>query len=202
MGHTASVTGDRESRPRRRGEELEGALLDAAWDELVEHGWNDFSMPRVARRAGAGKASLYARWRTKAALIAATSFRQSQLPPGPLDLSGSLAENLRSALDGTCAFLRGPYGSAARALASESPTLDLSQRPADTPIQVAVEIIEHARARGELGPSPIPPRVLNVGFALVIQSFLVDGALPGPEELDEIVACVWLPALRAAAPTD
>ncbi|WP_372505777.1 TetR/AcrR family transcriptional regulator [Actinomadura madurae] len=36
---------------RRRGAALEKALLDAAWDELAEHGYARFTVDAVVRRA-------------------------------------------------------------------------------------------------------------------------------------------------------
>jgi AcrR family transcriptional regulator len=52
-----SVT-DRPHRQRRRGEELEAALLAAAGDELVEVGFHRLTMESVAARARTGVAVL------------------------------------------------------------------------------------------------------------------------------------------------
>ena len=53
------------SRQRRRGEELEAALLEAAWAELVEVGFARLTMESVAARAKTGVAVLYRRWPRK-----------------------------------------------------------------------------------------------------------------------------------------
>lgn len=190
-------------RQRRRGELLEAAILSAAWDELVEHGWSDFNMPRVAARAGTGKASVYSRWPTKAALVAATAHRHTQFAPYPLDLSGPLEETLRWLLHGAVDLLSGPFGSATRALASELPSLPEELRqPFDStvPVRVAVDVIDHARSTGELGPDTIEPHVVNVGFDLLSHRFLFSAEPPGADVIAHIVADIWLPALRAAAP--
>ncbi len=47
---------------RRRGAALENALLTAAWDELDERGYDDFTVDGVAARAGTSRAVLYRRW--------------------------------------------------------------------------------------------------------------------------------------------
>jgi len=47
---------------RRRGAELEAALLDAAWDELQAVGYAGLTMEAVADRAGTSRAVLYRRW--------------------------------------------------------------------------------------------------------------------------------------------
>ncbi len=73
-----SVTGrltDPESRLRRRTDgrldrSRDPAILDAALAALAEHGYDDTNMNDIATRAGVGKAAIYRRWSSKAALIA------------------------------------------------------------------------------------------------------------------------------------
>ena len=55
-------------RRRRRGVELEGAILRAAWDELTAVGYARLSMEGVADRAQTGKQVLYRRWPNRAEL--------------------------------------------------------------------------------------------------------------------------------------
>src|ERR1700683_287358 len=57
---------------RRRGEALVEALLDAAWAELTERGYDDFTVDAVATRAGTSRAVLYRRWPSKQDLVLAT----------------------------------------------------------------------------------------------------------------------------------
>ncbi|MGB3522187.1 MAG: TetR/AcrR family transcriptional regulator [Mycobacterium sp.] len=46
------------------------AILDAALAALAENGYDDTNMNDIAARAGVGKAAIYRRWSSKAALIA------------------------------------------------------------------------------------------------------------------------------------
>ena len=46
---------------RRRGPALEEALLDAAWTELTERGYDEMTIDAVAVRAGTSRAVLYRR---------------------------------------------------------------------------------------------------------------------------------------------
>src|SRR6202161_819003 len=57
---------------RRGGEVLEKALLDAAWAELTERGYDDLTVDAVATRAGTSRAVLYRRWPSKQDLVLAT----------------------------------------------------------------------------------------------------------------------------------
>src|SRR4051812_5544685 len=63
-----SLTSD--SAPqRRRGAALEKALLDAAWAELNDHGYDEFTIDAVAARAATSRAVLYRRWPGKPELV-------------------------------------------------------------------------------------------------------------------------------------
>src|ERR1044072_1280453 len=53
---------------RRRGTELENAILRAAADELAEAGYPGLTVEGVARRAGTNKNAIYRRWPNRAAL--------------------------------------------------------------------------------------------------------------------------------------
>jgi AcrR family transcriptional regulator len=48
------------------------AILNAALAALTENGYNDTNMDDIAARAGVGKAAIYRRWSSKAALITDT----------------------------------------------------------------------------------------------------------------------------------
>src|SRR5690242_13798225 len=54
---------------RRRGQDLETAILDATLDLLAEHGVGALTMEGVAAAAHTGKASVYRRWPSKEDLL-------------------------------------------------------------------------------------------------------------------------------------
>src|SRR5580704_17603611 len=56
---------------RRRGEALETALLDAAWEELQAVGYAGLTTEAVADRAGTSRAVIYRRWPKRAELVIA-----------------------------------------------------------------------------------------------------------------------------------
>ncbi|MEU4426520.1 TetR/AcrR family transcriptional regulator [Actinoplanes sp. NPDC024001] len=82
-------------RPGGRTARVREAVLKAAGDALVEHGFDRLDLADVARRAVVGKTTVYRRWGTAAALVtdllddmAATS--------SPRTDTGSVAEDLRA----------------------------------------------------------------------------------------------------------
>ena len=60
---------------RRRGAALENAITDAAWELLVEQGYNGFTFEAIAARAGTSKPVLYRRWPRREDLLIATLTR-------------------------------------------------------------------------------------------------------------------------------
>jgi len=79
-----------EKATRRRGTELEDAILDAAWDVLETDGWNGFTFAGVAERAHSSKPVLYRRWRTREELLRATLRRRGEITPADVPDTGSL----------------------------------------------------------------------------------------------------------------
>ena len=78
------------TRQRRRGEELEAALLEAAWQELVEVGFARLTMESVAVRAKTGVAVLYRRWPNKDDLVLAAIGHYGTTHPVEVPDTGSL----------------------------------------------------------------------------------------------------------------
>ncbi|MET2831596.1 TetR/AcrR family transcriptional regulator [Mesorhizobium shangrilense] len=66
---------------RRRGADLEQALLEAAWLELIEHGYAGLTIERVAEKAGTSRPVISRRWDGKAPLaIAAIRHQMAKHP--------------------------------------------------------------------------------------------------------------------------
>ena len=95
-------------RHRRRGEELESALLDAAWEELATVGFASLTMESVAARAKTGVAVLYRRWPNKDDLVLAAieHYRRTHVveTPDTGTLRGDLLALLGGFSDGRSSF--------------------------------------------------------------------------------------------------
>lgn len=79
-----------ETARRRRGPELEEALLEATWDELVEHGYAALTLESVAQRAGTSRPVIARRWPSKQELVRASVERMLGQDPMKLPDTGSL----------------------------------------------------------------------------------------------------------------
>ena len=131
------------------------AILDAAQALLDEAGYAGFSIEQVAKRAGAGKPTIYRWWSGKAALLLDVYARQKlELDDGD---TGTLEGDLVALIRGLWRFWRETSaGGAFRSIIAEAqsdPKALVALRHFMTErIYHVVEIFERASARGELAP--------------------------------------------------
>ncbi|SDZ61693.1 transcriptional regulator, TetR family [Asanoa ishikariensis] len=183
---------------RRRGEELVSAIHKAVLAEVAEHGYAGTTYDGVAARAGTSKPVLYRRWPTKAAMVLDASLEASPgltLPPDTGSLSGDLKAFLRTAQSMMERAGRQTLLSLLAELdrsAGESLRDLLFARGAD----IIEPLLDRARARGELGDSPLPPRVITLALNLVRHEVVIVGALT-EETLDIIVDEIAVPLLTS-----
>ena len=110
----------RRSIGARRNPATEAAVLAAAREILAEHGFAGFSIDGVARRAGAGKPTIYRWWPSRADLLldVCLSERSSRLEePATGTLAGDLATLARASL---AVWRTSPAGEALRGLVAEA----------------------------------------------------------------------------------
>jgi AcrR family transcriptional regulator len=208
-GARAANDPTRRPRPgpaRRRGGELEQAILRAALDELAEAGYAGLTMDRVARRAGTNKNAIYRRWPNRAALGLA-AYRQlavaDQEPPDTGTLRGDVLELLR----GANRHWASPAGDLLRGLlasAGDDPQLleQLRTQSSDAGSGIWLTVLGRAVARGEAPPEALHPRVATVAVVLLRNEYITRGVPTVPDGvLVEIVDEVYLPLLRGRGRT-
>lgn len=185
---------------RRRGRELDAAILAAVADELRESGYGGLTFEGVARRAETSKSVLYRRWPTRLDLVVAALIGISEAALRPVD-TGSMAEDVRA----TLMSVLDRFDSMGRGVAL-GVLADAVETPGATPLQllrdkgaaVTDEILSAARARGEIGPEPIPDRIRTLAFDLARYEFIVNGDLTAAA-VDDIIDTVFCPLVHAAA---
>lgn len=192
---------DHRKRPRRRGEALVAAILEATIDELVEKGYPALTMESVAQRAGASKASLYRRWETRAELVMDAVYRMAPMPEQIPD-AGELRADLLEVLRQTAATLEGPAGTALRGLLADSLADNVRIDELRTKSQgrnrkLIAEVLRRAVARGEISEETVLPIRLEVGAALIRNQFLFHNELLDEALFVSIVDDVLLPLFRS-----
>lgn len=187
-------------RRRRRGQELEAALLAAAWDELVEAGYARLTMESVAARAHTSEPVLYRRWANKDQLVLAALAHHRDTHPVALpdtgDLRGDLIAHLTAVSEARAAFF---------AIAAAAAFSGLLADTGRTPARIRDELMggpqprplyQRAHDRGEIDLARIPPAVLAMPFDLVRHDLLMDLEPPPADRIRSIVDELFLPLVR------
>ncbi|MYW00999.1 TetR family transcriptional regulator [Streptomyces sp. SID3343] len=190
---------------RRRGKDLEDALLGAAWTELTERGYAAFTLEAVAKRAGTSTPVIYRRWANRArmveAAIAHASARRVVDVPDTGTLRGDLIAILHAAnasrtdlLVAAAVLLDGYFadtGSSPRQLRE----LLLAGRHS-----AAETIVARAVRRGEVDASLLEPRLVSLPFDLFRHEVLMTLEPASDEAIERIVDGIVLPLLTRPAP--
>ncbi|GIF69986.1 TetR family transcriptional regulator [Asanoa ishikariensis] len=183
---------------RRRGEALETALLETAWDELVEVGFARLTMESVAARAKTGVAVLYRRWPRKddLALAAIQHFGDTHPVeiPDTGSLRGDLVALLRGASSGRIAFVTVVSAAFSGLLASSGLTpAQVREKLLGNRQPRSAELYRRAHERGEIDLARIPPVVLTMPFDLMRHDMLMTFQPISDKRILEIVDDLFLP---------
>jgi AcrR family transcriptional regulator len=200
-GYPRCVT-EQVQRQRRRGEELEAALLEAAWEELAEVGFAKLTMESVAIRARTGVAVLYRRWPNKDNLVMAAIRHYGTTRPVEIPDTGSLRGDM-FALLGAVNDARSPLTVVATAtfaglLASTglTPAEVRAQIMSDRPFW-SQEIFRRAHQRGEIDPDTIPAAVLTLPFDLLRHDLLMTLKPLPADRITAIIDDLFMPLVAA-----
>ena len=157
---------------RPRGEPVEAALLARTLEELVAHGIEGASVDRIAHAAEVNKTSVYRRFGTREALIAAALERVAHDIGAQVSDQGSLRRDLQLVAQHVAALLGAPMGrSLARAAFAESvdsAIASLAAREMESSRAAARSMVKRARARGEWRRGIAP----EVVFAALVGALL------------------------------
>lgn len=190
---------------RRRGRALEEALLESAWTELTDRGYDDFTIDAVAVRAGTSRAVLYRRWSSKQELVIATlayaAGKDVVVAPDTGSLRGDVIGLLQQANKvriGLAAQVFIQLGSLYRETGTSLADLSAFVRGGrDTAME---QVIQRAVDRGEIERERVTERIGRLPADLWRHEILTT-LRPLPDEaIEEIVDTIFLPLLDARTP--
>ena len=193
-----SSDGDGAKATRRRGAELEAAILNAASEELAAVGYARLSMEGVAERAQTGKQVLYRRWHNRAELVLAivrhryTSIVDNIPDTGDLrgDVLAVLQRMLRRYHDFGPDIVHGLMADVG----------DLGPEFRSIMVDVMGTILKRAAERGEIPTAAVGRRITTLPADLLRHEMLLTGD-PIPETaITEIVDDIFLPLLQVRRP--
>jgi AcrR family transcriptional regulator len=180
---------------------LEEALLDAAWAELTDRGYDDLTMDAVAVRAGTSRAVLYRRWPNKQELVLAALAHEVGKDVVVVPDTGSLrgdviallqqANKLRSGLVAALfTRLGGFYQQTGSSLA------DLRAFVQGDRDAVLEQVIQRSIDRGEIQPEQVTDRIARVPVNLFRYEILMTLRPLSDETIEEIVDDIFLPLIE------
>jgi AcrR family transcriptional regulator len=186
---------------RRRGRALEEALLDAAWAEITERGYDDMTIDAVAVRAGTSRAVLYRRWPNKQELVfAALAYEAGKdvvTAPDTGSLRGDVIALLQEANKvraGVVAQLVTQLGGFYRQTGSSLADLKaFVQGGRDAFLE---EAIQRAIARGEVRPERVTERIARLPVDLFRYEIMLTLQPMSDEAIEEIVDTIFLPLVE------
>ena len=191
---------------RRRGAELESAILDAAWEQLIAEGYEHFTIDTVAARARTSKPVLYRRWKTRDDLLRATVRHRGAANAPSIPDTGTLRGDLLALLANANSTTRNPVAALVSSMLGSyynqtGPTpaelreAFLSQRGS------AVEqVVNRAVERGEVDPARLTPRIIALPFDLFRNEMMMT-LKPVPDHvLRQIVDDIFIPLVTTQPP--
>lgn len=161
---------------RPRDETREQAILQAVIEVLAEVGYDRMTMDAVASRAKASKATIYRRWPGKAELVAA-ALQQRTVFGEPYPDLGDLRAELTVFVRRVVGQIGGLDGSLLCGLATAASTdetlaLAMKEHFFDESVSRLDEVVQRAKARGELPESASPTVLFEVIPAVTIMHSL------------------------------
>lgn len=181
---------------------METAILDAAWSQLTDRGYEGFTFEAVAERAGTSRPVLYRRWATRAELLQATirhhGATEDTSTPDTGSVRGDLLAALRRSNRQRSDFLvllsasLGGYYAETGSTPSEVRDLLLGHSRLATD-----DILDRGVERGEIDPARLTPLVRTVPYSLYRHEVMMRLQAVPDETLKAIVDEVFLPLVTA-----
>jgi AcrR family transcriptional regulator len=207
MTEQAQIEQTPRTRQRRRGEELEAALLEAAWQELVEAGFARLTMESVAARAKTGVAVLYRRWPNKDDLVMDACRHYGATHSADIPDTGSLRDDMIALLSSfggarvSFAATIGAVFSGLLASAGLTPAEVREKVLPDRPLR-SDQVFARAHERGEIDLDRIPRAVLTMPFDLIRHDMLMTYQAIPPERVRAIVDDLFMPLVAVSCPPE
>jgi AcrR family transcriptional regulator len=192
---------------RRRGSELEDALLTAAWDELADVGFAKLTMESVADRAKTGIAVLYRRWSNKSDLVLAAIRHYSETHRLAVPDTGDLRDDLFILLTNFNAGRTEVVALLGATFAGLQDSAGLTIEDVRNIVRgdgprLSDDVYRRAHERGEIDLTQVPRDILDLPFQLVRHDVLMTLQPVPPERIRTIVDDIFWPLATATRAAD
>jgi AcrR family transcriptional regulator len=179
---------------------LESAIFEVVLQELSETGYVNFSIERVAARAGTSKPVIYRRWPTRARLVYAALRANRPVFSSDTPNTGTVRGDLMVILCRVSEMvdeLRPEviFGLIAELLHESDSSLfaEVHERNA----KMMTQILTRGVGRGEIAAEKLSPRLAALPFDLVRYQLMVLQQPLSAQDIEEIIDRIFLPLVRA-----
>ncbi|MEC0330733.1 TetR/AcrR family transcriptional regulator [Paenibacillus sp. FSL R5-0527] len=181
---------------RRRGAELEAAILQAAWNELLEVGFPSLTIEGVAARAQTSKPVIYRRWPNREELVLAAIQNILPAPPEEVPNTGNLRSDVIIVLNRLNEMLRQIGPETIHGLMSVLTGIPLSELISFRRTNTMQTILNRAVERGEIRREKITPRIAKLPVDLIRHEVLITYEPVSQDTIAEIVDEIFLPLIK------
>jgi AcrR family transcriptional regulator len=180
---------------RRRGKELEAAILQAVREELNEQGYSNLTMDGVAERSGTSKAVLYRRWANRAEIVLAAIRERVPLPLEEVPDYGKLRDDVYGVLRSMNQNNSGVMMEAFYGLVTEIGAMSLASLlfPEGRDNRTMTIVLQRAVERGEVSAKAVTPRMLTLPADLGRHELMLYNRPMSEQTIATIVDEVFLP---------
>ena len=183
---------------RRRGPELDEAILQAVWDELSAKGYGGLTLDSVASRAGTSRPVIHRRWKSLNDLVMAALARYVALNPISITDQGSVRSEmvllLKRLSDRAQPHLMRILVDMREDLLKDNMSfVDVPSRIGEHGL--VAEILERGANRGEIDPTRITRRIASLPIELARHDMLMTLKPLSDKSIEEIIDEVFLPLL-------
>ncbi|MEV0265180.1 TetR/AcrR family transcriptional regulator [Streptomyces sp. NPDC050617] len=185
-------------RRRRHGAELKNALLDAAWEELMERGYAAVTFAAVAQRAGTSRPVVNRHWTAKDALVRDAITRASDQFELTDPDTGSLRDDtvaLLEKLNGAFTMFAAAMTAQLAAYFEETGTTPAELRTSliDQRWSLIESVTRRAVGRGEIDGAKLTPRITRLPYDLLRHDVLMNLRPMPTSDIEEIVDTLFMP---------
>ncbi|MBL8094372.1 MAG: TetR/AcrR family transcriptional regulator [Anaerolineales bacterium] len=191
----------RRARPGGRSQRVGEAVAKATVAVLVRRGFEGFSIPEVAAKAGVNPTSIYRRWRNRETLLVEVLSAHADATLTMPD-TGSLRADLVGYLQQAAGFLQTPFGSALLqlgALAMRRPELQPYRRTYwESRVRLIEALFARATERGEVRPGVDPAPLVERLFGPLYVRLLFTGQAIDTVQIEAVVDSVLRDTARTS----
>ncbi len=181
---------------RRRGVELEEAILQAAWEELMNVGYQNFTIEEVAIKAKTSKPVIYRRWTNREELILAAIQKNIPKPIEGIPNTGEIRNDVIIVLNRLNDLISKIGPETLHGLMSVLVDIPFSEILNMRRTNTMQTIIQHAIERGEIKEEKVSERIARLPVDLIRHELLTTYEPVSDNTIVEIVDDIFLPLIK------